>query len=177
MNTLSRASIANHLATEINMQDSKALRGAFSRFATGISVLTTCDESGEMHGVTVNSLTSLSLDPALILWALGDATYALDAFINADSYVLNILSSQQQQVSDNFALEGEIDRFENISYTLNEQGIALIDGCLARFHCCKYKLDRAGDHWLFLGEINRVEQSQGEPLIYYNSSYRQLETE
>lgn len=157
------------------MLDTKALRSAFSKFATGITVLTIADESGEMYGVTVNSFSSVSLDPALILWSLGDATYALDAFLNANSYVINVLSSHQQHVSDNFAMQGEFNRFEKISYSLNEQGLALVDGCLARFHCRKYRVDRAGDHWLFLGQINQIEENPGEPLIYYNSGYRLLE--
>lgn len=158
------------------MPDSKELRSAFSRFATGITVVTITDDSGQMYGVTVNSFSSVSLEPALVLWSLGDATYALEAFLEADSYVINVLASDQQHVSNNFAMQGEFNRFETICYSLNDEGLALLDGCLARFHCRKYRVDRAGDHWLFLGQIYDVEVYQGEPLIYYSSDYRILST-
>ena len=156
------------------MIDGQSLRSAFSRFATGITVVTITDESGEHYGVTVNSFSSVSLDPALVFWALGDATYALDAFLTTDRYIINVLSSQQQHVSDNFAIPGEFDRFESISYTLSEQGLAMLDGSLARFHCQKFKVERAGDHWLFLAGISQIEEFKGQPLIYYGSEYCEL---
>ena len=156
------------------MFDTRSLRSALSRFATGITVVTVTDESGKLYGVTVNSFSSLSLDPALIIFALGDATHALDAYLSADRYMINVLSSHQQHVSDNFAIPGEFNRFESISYILSDQGLAMLDGSLARFHCRKYKVERIGDHWLLLGQVHRFEEFQGEPLIYYGSNYHQL---
>ena len=158
------------------MLNTKALRSAFSRFATGITVLTITAESGQMYGVTVNSFSSVSLDPALVLWSLGDDTYALDEFLNTQAFVINVLASNQQHISDNFAVQGDFDRFEAISHTLSNQGLAMLDNCLARFHCNKYKIERAGDHWLFLAQIIQVEEFEGEPLLYYNSDYRFLAT-
>ena len=159
------------------MIDNKTLRSAFSKFTTGITVVTTTDQKGAMFGVTVNSFSSLSLDPPLVLWSLGDATCALDSFLKADAFVINVLSNNQQQVSDNFAAADEFDKFKSVSYTLSDQGIPLLDGCLARFHCRKYRLDRVGDHWLFLGELYHIEENKGEPLIFYNSCYRCLAEE
>lgn len=153
------------------MMNNKALRSAFSRFATGVTVLTITDQSGAMFGVTVNSFSSVSLDPPLVLWSLGDATCDLDSFLKADAFVINVLSNDQRQISDNFATADEFDKFESVSYTLSNQGLPLLDGCLARFHCKKYRLDRVGDHWLFLGELYQIEENHGEPLIYYNSRY------
>lgn len=157
--------------------DAITLRSAFSRFATGITVLTITDQAGTHHGVTVNSFSSVSLDPALVLWSLGDATYGLGAFLEADHYAVNVLSKNQQHVSDNFAMPGNFNRFETISYTLSNEGLALLDGCIARFLCRKYKIDRVGDHWLFVGRVYQTEEQRGEPLIYYKSAYRSLVNE
>ena len=156
------------------MIDNKTLRRAFSRFATGITVVTIADSDSLAYGVTVNSFSSVSLDPPLVLWSLGDATYSLDQYINADAYAINVLSADQQDVSNNFAALGDFDRFESIPHRLSERGLPLIDGCLARFHCQKYTIERVGDHWLFIAEIFEAEDNDGLPLIYYNSGYRSL---
>ena len=156
------------------MIDNITLRSAFSKFSTGISVLTITDDQGELYGVTINSFSSVSLDPALALWSLGDATYVLEKFLKTDSYIINVLSNNQEQVSNNFAAQGEFDRFEAISYSVSDQGIPLLNDCLARFYCRKFKVERVGDHWLFIGEILNVDENKGEPLIYFNSSYRSL---
>lgn len=156
------------------MFDTQSLRSALSRFATGITVVTVTDRSGQHFGVTVNSFASLSLEPALVLWSLGDVTYALDVFLESDLYIINVLSDDQQHVSNNFAMPGDFNRFETISYTLSEQGLAMLDGSLARFHCHKFKLERIGDHWLFLAQVSRIEEFPRKPLVYYGSDYREL---
>ena len=156
------------------MIDSQALRSALSKFATGITVLTTSDNSGVMYGVTVNSFNSVSLDPPVVLWSLGDATYSLEKILKVDSFIINILAVNQQAVSDNFAMPGEFDRFESVPYSLCKQGLPLLDGSLAHIHCRKYRLERIGDHWLFLGEVYQIDDNQGEPLVYFNSGYQKL---
>lgn len=156
------------------MISNKALRSAFSRFATGITVLTITDETGSMLGVTVNSFSSVSLDPPLVLWSLGDATCDLASFLKAENFVVNVLSNDQRQVSDNFAAADKSDKFKSVSYTLSKQSLPLLDGCLAQFHCKKYKLERVGDHWLFLGELYYIKENEGDPLIYYDSGYCSL---
>ena len=156
------------------MTDNKRLRQALSKFATGITIITIVDKQQNPYGVTVNSFGSLSLDPALVLWSLGDQTYALEEFLQSDYFVVNVLDAQQQDVSNNFAMQGEFDRFESISYTVNNKNIPVINDCIASFFCSQFKIDRIGDHWLFIAQVDAFEFSSGNPLIYYNSDYQQL---
>ncbi len=157
--------------------DTKALRSALSKFATGITVVTTVDEDKKPYGVTVNSFTSVSLEPALALWCLGDQTFALNTFLNAEHFAVNILSSEQEDVSNNFAVAGEFDRFATIPHNQGTTGVPLITGCLANFECKRYQVERIGDHWVFICKIKSFSTNGEKPLIYYSSQYCQLRTQ
>ncbi len=155
--------------------DTKNLRNALSKFATGITVITTSDEHGNPFGVTVNSFTSVSLEPPLILWCLGDQTFALDVFLQADYFVVNILSSDQENISTNFAIPGEFDRFADISYQIGiAPKVPLINNCLANLQCSRHSIDRQGDHWVFISKIEDTIINYGTPLIYFESQYSSL---
>ena len=152
--------------------DTKALRNALSKFATGITVITTVDKENNPLGVTVNSFTSVSLEPPLVLWCLGDQTFALDSFLEAKNFVVNILSSEHVGVSNNFAAQGDFDRFADVFYQTGIANVPLINDCLANLQCSRHSIDRHGDHWVFISKVEEIIINHGDPLIYFEGNYR-----
>ncbi len=112
------------------MSQERLLRDCLGRFATGVTVVTCRDPDGEPSGITVNSFTSVSLDPQLILWNIAKASRAIDAFVNAGEFVVNILAADQEPLSDHFA-QSERPRFESIATTRSDTGQPLLPDCLA----------------------------------------------
>ena len=102
------------------MDKSQALRRAFGRFATGVAVVTTCDRDNKPIGLTINSFSSVSLEPPLVLWSLVNRSPNLDVFRNASHFAINILANGQQEISNTFARPAE-DRFANLDW---HRGIA-----------------------------------------------------
>jgi len=153
---------------------SEEFRRACGRFATGVTIASVLDVNGAPHGLTVNSFTSVSLDPPLILICLGHAVTTIDAFREARHFGINVLREDQQALSDRFARKGE-DRFDGLEWYRGECGVPLLPGALATIECRVRQRFTAGDHDIFVGEMVRVHTTEGEPLIYYASRYRRLE--
>src|SRR5262245_8127012 len=129
---------------------SEEFRRTCGRFATGITIATALDSEGAPHGLTVSSLTSVSLTPPLILICLGHAVTVIDVFRGAKAFGINVLSSQQRHLSDRFARKGQ-DRFDGLEWERGESGIPLIPGCLATMECLVHQVFTAGDHDILVG--------------------------
>jgi 3-hydroxy-9,10-secoandrosta-1,3,5(10)-triene-9,17-dione monooxygenase reductase component len=152
---------------------SEQFRRAAGRFATGITVATVVDPEGAPHGLTVNSFTSVSLQPPLVLVCIAHAAVTVESFRTAKYFGVNILASDQRELSDHFARKGQ-NRFANLEWSTGETGVPLLPGVLAAIECEVHSTVRAGDHDIFLGEVVRVEVHEREPLLYYASAYRPL---
>jgi flavin reductase (DIM6/NTAB) family NADH-FMN oxidoreductase RutF len=152
---------------------SEEFRRACGRFATGITIASVLDANGTPHGLTVNSFTSVSLDPPLILICLGHAVTTIDAFRQARHFGINVLAEDQQALSDRFARKGH-DRFDGLAWYRGESGVPLLHGVLATIECRLHQRFTSGDHDIFVGEMVGVHSGEGEPLLYYASRYRRL---
>lgn len=152
---------------------SAEFRTACGRFATGVAIAGAIDANGIPHGLTVNSFSSVSLDPPLILICIGHAVAAIDVFREAGCFGLSILRADQQAISERFA-ERMDNRFEGLEWYRGETGAPLLDDSLARIECVAVRRVTAGDHDIFIAEMTAAEVFQGEPLIYYASEYRSL---
>jgi flavin reductase (DIM6/NTAB) family NADH-FMN oxidoreductase RutF len=155
--------------------DAREFRQALSQFATGVTVVTT--RHGEtVHGLTVNAFCSLSLEPPLIVACLDKRTRSHDLIIESGVFAVNILSAEQEHVSDRFAgrhgPEFEEDRFAGIAYGFGILGAPLIAGCLAQLECRLAATHEGGDHTIFVGEVAETGVWEGEPLGYWNGRYR-----
>jgi 4-hydroxyphenylacetate 3-hydroxylase, reductase component len=153
---------------------SDEFRRACGRFATGVTIATVLDVEGLPHGLTVNSFSSVSLDPPLVAICLGHAVTVIDAFREANCFGINVLADSQQALSDRFARKGH-DRFDGLKWYRGESGAPLLPGVLAAIECSQFHRVSAGDHDIFIGEMLRAKVSEGEPLIYFASRYRRLE--
>ena len=153
------------------MNDTRALRTAFGRFATGVTVITATAPDGESAGLTANSFSSVSLDPPLLLWCLGKASDCLPVFSRAEHFVINILAESQRDVAQCFATK-LIDRFAQVSWRAGTCGAPRIDDCVAWFECRVAARHDAGDHIIVVGEVEHFGHNEDKPpLLFYAGRY------
>jgi flavin reductase (DIM6/NTAB) family NADH-FMN oxidoreductase RutF len=153
--------------------DIKTFKAALSRWATGVTVITTRTPEGELAGFTASSFSSLSLEPPLVLFCLGDAAVSLPAFQAADGFAVHVLADNQKELSIRFAQQGG-DKFDGLDYREGNRSVPLLQGCLAVLECRKVQVYSGGDHRVFLGEVETVHLNEGGPLLYYRGEYRTL---
>lgn len=140
------------------------LRRTMGRFTTGVAVVTTADEAP--HGMTVNSLTSVSLDPPLILVSLTIGARTTDAVAATGSFAVSILSARQEEIAMRFARRGE-DHFAGLPLEHGNHRIPIVPGALAHVECEVQQEIPAGDHVLFLGRAIATCDRDGEPLVFH----------
>ncbi|MGD9295500.1 MAG: flavin reductase family protein [Roseobacter sp.] len=136
-----------------SQDNTRALRDAFGCFGTGVTVVTATTSDGPL-GMTANSFSSISLDPALVLWAPAKNSKRHDAFISAREFCIHVLSADQLDMAQHFASEGK--DFSPFASDTGPTGAPRLLGCLAEFHCCTHAVHPAGDHSLVLGRVQHV---------------------
>lgn len=158
----------------ISGSDPKTLRNAMGCFATGITVITTVSSTGEPVGLTVNSFSSVSLDPPLVLACLGKNVGSLHAFKSADAFAINVLHMGQQPLSNLFASKGQ-DRFKQTQWETWEHQVPIVENSLASFECLKRDEIEQGDHVILVGEVVKARfEQRRDPLLYHCGRYRRL---
>ena len=149
------------------------LRQALGRFVTGVTIVTCRDENGQAVGLTANSFNALSLDPPLVLWSLRQASSTITAFTGASHFAINVLAADQVDLSRCFARPSSA-KFDEGEWTDGQGGAPLLAGCVAVFECRRRSHHAAGDHVLFIGEVERIGGSADTPLVYHAGHYRTL---
>jgi flavin reductase (DIM6/NTAB) family NADH-FMN oxidoreductase RutF len=150
--------------------DARALRQVLGAFVTGVTVITTVDAEGRPHGLTANSFTSVSLDPPLILWSQSLTAPSHPVFREAERFVVNILADDQVEVSNRFA-RGGADKFSGCPTHPGLGGVPLIEGCAAYLECRRINSFPGGDHLVFLGQVDRIERTGRQPLVFGGGRY------
>ncbi len=154
--------------------DASAFRQALGCFATGITVVTTKSATGGYVGVTVNSFNSVSLEPPLVLFSLDRTGGALRTFEASEHFVVNVLSGEQQALSNRFASK-ENGSWDDLAYTVWDAGCPVLEGGLAAFECAMETTYDGGDHVIILGRVLRIESGDaGSPLLYFRGKYAGL---
>jgi flavin reductase (DIM6/NTAB) family NADH-FMN oxidoreductase RutF len=153
--------------------DSILYRRTCSLFATGITVITTVDEKGRPHGMTVNSFSSVSLDPPLVLVGIDLKNAILGHFMTSAWFAVNILGEHQEDLSRHYSSAAE-NRFHGIDWQPGASGAPLLGGVLAQMECAVIRTFEAGDHALLIGEVRSASYREGKPLVYFNSSYQNI---
>lgn len=154
-------------------QSFDTFRRACSRFATGVAVAAVRAPDGVPHGLTVNSFTSVSLDPPLVLICVDHEASVISCFRSGAHFAVNILSEEQKELSVRFATKG-MDRFDGVVWTPGIGGAPLIPEALAHFECRKIMTVEAGDHAIFIGQVEEMGVREGRPLLYFASTYETL---
>jgi flavin reductase (DIM6/NTAB) family NADH-FMN oxidoreductase RutF/DNA-binding IclR family transcriptional regulator len=150
--------------------DARELRQVLGSFVTGVTVITTVDADGKPHGLTVNSFSSVSLDPPLVLWSQSLTSPSHPVFRDAERFVVNILADDQVAISNQFA-RGKDDKFAGIATDAGLGGVPLIRGSAAYLECRRMDCIRGGDHMVFLGQVERIERSGRQPLVFGGGRY------
>ena len=145
-------------------------RETLGRFASGVTVVTISHE-GERRGMTANAFVSVSLTPPLILVSVGKSATMHDRLLKSERFGVNVLSSQQKALSIHFA--GKPDAGLNVPW-MDHEGLPLIGGAVAQLICTKTEAHDAGDHTLFIGEVDYSRYTDDDPLVYFRGEYHEL---
>jgi len=148
----------------------RQFRDAMAQLATGVSVICARTPDGRFVGFTAGSFNSVSLDPPLVVWTLAHNAANLAAFESAERYAVNVLAHDQIELARRFS-RPHADRFAGVPYRLGSSGAPLIEGCIAWFECKQHTQIKAGDHVLFLAEVEHCERRTGTGLIFHHSRY------
>ncbi|MEY3017599.1 MAG: hypothetical protein RL336_734 [Pseudomonadota bacterium] len=155
--------------------DSRELRDAFGQFATGVCVVTAKAEDGRTFGMTINSFSSVSLSPALLLWSVQNDSTQTDDWLAVEHFAISVLAADQQDVSNYFASKG--DRHIPAEFHAScELGVPMINQAKAQFVCRVSQRLPGGDHTIIVGEVLSMGTPRPEsaPLVFYSGKYRQL---
>lgn len=154
--------------------DLRTFRDTLGLFVTGVTVITTRDADGTPVGITANSFNSVSLDPPLVLWSVGKNALSLAAFSYADAFAVHILREDQAELSQRFARSGA-DKFDGLAIDRGLNNLPLLPDCAARLECVPYAKHEAGDHTLFIAEVQRLQSDPSAmPLVYHGGRYAEL---
>lgn len=155
--------------------DTRAFRNALGSFATGVCIITTRRADGRRFGLTVNSFSSVSLEPPMVLWSLARKSPSVAAFRDAEFWAVNVLAADQATLSGHFAKSSE-DKFaaHSESFVEGEHGVPLLLGAVAHFECRNQFQNYGGDHIVFLGTVERFDAWERPPLLFHRGKYCDL---
>ncbi|WP_306255017.1 flavin reductase family protein [Ornithinimicrobium cryptoxanthini] len=146
------------------------MRDALGRFATGVAVITTHDGAGRPQGMTVNSLTSVSLTPPLILVCLSESARTTKAALATGSFVASVLSERQEPLARRFASPAN-DHFADLDLHYGEHLLPVIPEALAHIECSVADVFPGGDHVILVGHVARLCARPGQPLAFYSGKF------
>lgn len=154
----------------------REFRDALGLFPTGVAVVTAIDAHGRPAGITVNSFTSVSLDPPLILVAIARTSRNFDLLSAAPHFAVNLLREDQRQVATAFA-STQADRFAQVRHRAAHGGSPVLEPHLVSFECETHARHDGGDHVLLLGRVVKINLEAAaplRPLLYFRGQYREL---
>ncbi|HCR9779043.1 TPA: flavin reductase family protein [Pseudomonas aeruginosa] len=152
--------------------DPRAFRSALGNFATGVTIMTAA-VGDRKAGVTANSLSSVSLNPALILWSIDKSSASYEVFNDASHFAVNILAANQVDLSNQFARHAE-DKFASTDYIQGVGGAPLLVGCTARLQCELFRQVDGGDHHIIIGKVIAFDDFGNPPLVYHKGGYSSI---
>jgi flavin reductase (DIM6/NTAB) family NADH-FMN oxidoreductase RutF len=157
--------------------DPTQFRRVMGSFATGVTVITMPTATG-VWGMTANSVTSLSLDPTLVLVCIDKTTRTHEHMLASSVWAVNILTAEQEDISRTFAKKDyEVERtMVGTPYRLGLTGSPIIEGCLSYLDCRTYTTYEGGDHTIFLGEVQDAQLADPDaaPLLFFRGRYGRL---
>jgi flavin reductase (DIM6/NTAB) family NADH-FMN oxidoreductase RutF len=154
--------------------EEKLYRSALGRFTTGICVVTAFSGASIPIGMTINSFSSLSLDPNLVLWSIKKKSLCYPLFSQLQLYSISVLSDRQADVSRRYAAAGD-HAMSLDDYSCTENGIPFVKGSLAHFECRSWGRMEAGDHDILIAAVDSFSSDMdGKPLVFFGGAYRPL---
>jgi flavin reductase (DIM6/NTAB) family NADH-FMN oxidoreductase RutF len=150
--------------------DPNAFRDVCGHFVTGVCVVTSFGPEGP-SGLTANAVSSLSLDPPLVIVCLDRSARTLPAVESSGRFAVHFLTRSQEEVAARFASkQPEAEKFSGVKWS-ERSGAPVLDGCLAGLACELEELVPGGDHLMALGRVVDLWRSEGEPLVFFRGDY------
>jgi flavin reductase (DIM6/NTAB) family NADH-FMN oxidoreductase RutF len=154
----------------------RTFRDTLGHFATGVTIITTLSASGEPIGMTVNSFSSLSLDPPLILWSVAKTATGFGNFQVGDYFAVNMISHDQQDLALKMA-KSSGDKFQGLSYLRGLGGTPLLTDCVAHLECTVDARYPGGDHEIIIGRVQRLFNIGRAPLLFHRGKFHVLQVD
>ena len=151
-------------------------RQVLAHFATGVTIVTTCDADQRPTGLTASAFCSVSLDPPLVLVCVDHKSQSFPHLRESGRFAINILHHEHEQLSRRFA-SSRLDKFDGVAFQLGALGVPLLERALAHLECRTVSAHVEGDHTIFVGRVEAVDVGEGEPLLYYRGRYHRLQGE
>ena len=145
-------------------------RKTWGCFPTGVTIITFYEEDGTVHGLTANSVCSVSLEPMLVMVCVDHKARSFPILRKSERFVMNFLARGQQESSTYFA-RSDTDGEPPFAFTKSEHGYPVLEGNIAYMDCKVYKTVEAGDHTLFIGEVEEMELTDGDALVFSHGKY------
>lgn len=158
---------------------SEQFRRACGLWASGVSIVTTTNKAGTPFGLTMNAVSSLSLDPPMFLVCVDNGSDTLAPMLETRAYCVNVLTSRQQDLSNRFAKKGQ-DKFDGVAWTTGATSAPIIDDTLVSIECDVVDVVAGGDHQIFCGTVRGIVTNDSvdvEPLLYYGGRYAAVKAE
>ena len=155
---------------------SEDFRRASGLWATGVSIVTTVDSAGKAYGLTMNSVTSLSLDPPLYVVNLDKGSDTLVSLESSHAFCINVLADSQQDLSNKFAKKGP-DKFADVDYEKGFKDVPCIHGALMSIQCSVHNIFDGGDHKIVVGKVEKIDHGDPDvikPLLFYRGKYVEI---
>jgi len=154
--------------------DGTVFRGVIGSFMSGVVVITTVSD-GQRHGATVSAVSSLSLDPPMLLVCLHANSATQDAVSRSGRFAVNILAEGQGDIAERFARSSSTDKFDGVAVSVGQSGVPVLGGALAVVECRVAEAVTGGTHRVFLGQVLHAEATEGSPLAYFRGKFGKLE--
>jgi flavin reductase (DIM6/NTAB) family NADH-FMN oxidoreductase RutF len=145
-------------------------RHVLGHFSTGVTIITTCDAEQRPTGLTASAFTSVSLDPPLILVCVDHKAQSYPTLRDSGRFAVNVLTHEQEAISRRFATT-RLDKFDGVAFAISDLGVPLLHDALVHLECRTVSTHVAGDHTIFIGQVERSAANAGEPLLYYRGRY------
>jgi 4-hydroxyphenylacetate 3-hydroxylase, reductase component len=155
-------------------EEARALRNSLGLFATGVCVVTAMDPSGHPMGLTINSFSSVSLNPPLILWSLDKGSDTMPIFGAIEAFTVNVLGDGAKDMSQRLSRKGH-HGLHSGEWRAGATGAPILNDAIAHFDCALSARHDGGDHVILVGEVKAHAHRDGaHPLLYYRGRYRAL---
>jgi 3-hydroxy-9,10-secoandrosta-1,3,5(10)-triene-9,17-dione monooxygenase reductase component len=151
--------------------DPDRLRDVMGHFATGVTVVTGRAPGGGYAGLTANSLTSVSLDPPLVLVCIDRNSISRETLLRTERFAVSVLRRDQEEVAHRFSGEARETRFDDLRLRFGRDGVPILDDALAWVECRVWRWVEAGDHTVLFGEVEDGGAAGADPLVFFRGGY------
>jgi len=152
-------------------EKSASLREVMSSYPTGVTVVTGCDADGVPYGLTVNSFTSLSLEPPLVLVCIGRGSSCHDRLVSASNFAINVLAAEQSGIAARFSSSPPEGRFDDVRWSPSALGSPVLEEGVGWLDCSVHEVMSGGDHSVLLGKVEGAATSDRSALMFYRGRF------